>query len=276
MQRFGPRAMSPRDGLDWLRQAMQLLLNRPVLFVAAALLAPLGSALLLTLPVWNTALPLLSDGFAVVSTVLCYGLPLAFAISLACGFARAVNRQNPLPLRQLLIPTVFRVLLRSSLFLVALLLQAYLAGYLVRNLVSPESLMATAGGKAAVADPFFGVADTLLGTQLGMIGGLLLVLQLLFAGFVTPLHLFRELPLYTCWRLSFLAIQLNPWLLPALGLPGLVFILLCQFPIFSVLTQVLALPLPAYLGALLYVAWMDVFQGGVEEETLEQEAIPQV
>lgn len=28
----------------------------------------------------------------------------------------------------------------------------------------------------------------------------------------------------------------------------------------------LALPLPVYLGALLYVAWNDVFQGGAEEE----------
>lgn len=36
--------------------------------------------------------------------------------------------------------------------------------------------------------------------------------------------------------------------------------------LFSVPAQVLALPLPVYLGALLYVAWNDVFQGGAEEE----------
>ncbi len=273
MQRFGPRAMNPRDGLDWLLQAMQLLLNRPVLFAVTALLAPLGSALLLTLPVWGALFPLLGGWFAVISTVFCYGLPLTLTINLTCGFARAVNRQNPLPWRQLLIPAVFRVLLRSSLFLVALLLQGYLAAYLVHNLVSPASIRASVEGKTAAADPFFGVADTLLGTQLGMSGGLLLVLQFLFACFVTPLHLFREMPLYVCWRLSFLAIRLNPWLLPALGLSGLVLILLGQLQAFGVLAQVLALPLPAYLGALLYVAWMDMFQGGTEEETVQREAI---
>jgi hypothetical protein len=265
--------MNPRDGLDWLLQAMQLLLNRPVLFAVTALLAPLGSALLLTLPVWGDLFLLLGGWFAVVSTVFCYGLPLTLAVNLACGFARAVKRQTPLPWRQLLIPAVFRVLLRSSLFLLALLLQGYLASYLVYKLVSPASIMANMEGTIAAADPFFGVTDTLLGTQLGMIGGLLLVLQFLFACFVTPLHLFREIPLHICWRLSFLAIQLNPWLLPALGLSGLLLILLCQLQALDVPAQVLALPLPAYLGALLYVAWMDVFQGGAEEETIQREAM---
>lgn len=265
--------MTPHDGLDWLLQALQLMLQRPGLFVLAALIAPLGSVLLLLLPLWRAVLPL-GDWFAVFSTVLCYGLPLTVAINLACGFARAANRRTVSPLRQLSIPAVIRVLLRSALFLVALLLQGYLAVYLLHNLVSPAAILVVATGKTPAADPFFGVTDTVLGTQLGMIGALLLVLQFLFACFVTPLHLFREMPLYACWRLSFLAIQLNPWLLPALGLPGLAFILICQLPALTVLAQILALPLPAYLGALLYVAWMDLFQGGAEEEEMvEQNAM---
>ena len=273
MKHVGPQAMTPRDGLDWLLQALQLMLQRPVLFVLAALVAPLGSAALLLLPLWRAVLPL-GDWFAVISTVLCYGLPLTLAINLACGFARAVNRQTASPLRQLLIPAVIRILLRSAWFLVALLLQGYMAVYLVHNLVSPAAILLVAEGRTPASDPFFGVADTVLGTQLGMVGALLLVLQFLFVCFVTPLHLFREMPLYACWRLSFLAVQLNPWLLPALGLPGLAFILICQLPALTVLAQILALPLPAYFGALLYVAWMDVFQGDAEEEEiLEQKAM---
>ena len=274
MRHVGPQAMTPRDGLDWLLQALQLMLQRPLLFVLAALVAPLGSAMLLLLPLWRAVLPL-GDWFAVISTVLCYGVPLTLTITLACGFARAVNRQTTAPLRQLLIPAVIRILLRSAGFLVALLLQGYLALYLVHNLVSPAAILIVAEGKTPVADPFFGVANTVLGTQLGMIGALLLVLQFLFACFVTPLHLFREMPLYACWRLSFIAVQLNPWLLPALGLPGLVLILICQLPALTVLAQILALPLPAYFGVLLYIAWMDIFQGGAEEEeeVLEQKAM---
>jgi hypothetical protein len=34
---------------------------------------------------------------------------------------------------------------------------------------------------------------------------------------------------------------------------------------FSLIAQVLAFPLPAYFGALLYVAWLQVFQGGIDE-----------
>ena len=83
-----------------------------------------------------------------------------------------------------------------------------------------------------------------------------------------PLQLFRELPLSICWRRSALAMQLNFWLFPALGLTGLALLALPFFDLFSIPAQVLALPLPVYLGALLYVAWNDVFQGGIEEEDI--------
>lgn len=273
MRHFGPRAMTPRDGLDWLRQALYLLLSRPLLFVSAALLAPAGSALLLALPLWEVMLPTAGGWLPVIATVICYGLPLTLAVTLACAFARAAYRQTPRPLRQLWIPTALKVLLKAALFLFVLLLQGYLAVYMVHNLVSPAGIMANMEGTATLADPAFGVASTILGTQLIMIGSLLLVLQFLFACFVAPLHLFRELQLYECWRRSFWAIQLNPWLVPALGLSGLLLILLSYVEVFSVPAQVLALPLPAYLGALLYVAWMEIFQGGIEEEAVPDEAI---
>lgn len=62
--------------------------------------------------------------------------------------------------------------------------------------------------------------------------------------------------------------QLNPWLFPVLGLTGLTLAALPFFNLFAIPAQVLALPLPVYLGALLYVAWNDVFQGGAEEEEI--------
>ena len=62
--------------------------------------------------------------------------------------------------------------------------------------------------------------------------------------------------------------QLNPWLFPALGLSGLVLATLPFFELFAIPAQVLALPLPVYLGVLLYVAWNDVFQGGLENEEI--------
>ncbi len=268
MQRFGPQALTPRDGAKWLRQALALLTDRPLPFLAAGLLAPCGSALLLALPVWDDATLLAGGWFAALATVLCYGLPLTVAITLACGLARSINRQRPLWVRQLLVPSVIDVLLRSALFLTTLLVQGYLAVYLIHQLLDPATMVARLQGKVIVADPFFGVADTLLATQLSVTGALLLSVQFLFACFVAPLQLFRELPLPTCWRLSFMAVQINPWLLPTLGLPGVAFLVLSRFEMFSVVAQVLALPLPPYLGALLYIAWLEVFQGGVEEEIL--------
>lgn len=278
MRHFGPRALTPHDGLGWLKQALHLLLQRPGPFLAVALLAPVGSALLLTLPLWDAVMPIARDWLPVIATVVCYGLPQAVTVSLACAVARAVNRQRSLPAKQLLVPTTFRILLRSSLFLFILLLHGYFAAYLVQDFIDPMSLMNTTKSNHSSFNPFFGITDSVLGTQLNMIGALLLVLQFMFAIFVAPLYLFREMPFYTCWRLSFLAMQLNPWLLPSLGLPGVALILLSYFKTFSVLAQVLALPLPAYLGALLYIAWLEVFHDGLEDpiELPEKPVIPEI
>jgi len=262
--------MTPNDGRNWLRLALLLMLRRPLLFISAALVAPAGSVLLLAQPFWDM-LPYAGGWLPMLATVICYGLPLTLTVSLACGFARAVNRLTPAPLRQLLVPTVAKVLFKTAFFLFTLLLQGYIAVFLIQDLLDPAVMMADFSGETVPTYSLFGAADTILGTQLGMIGGLLLVMQLLFAAFAAPLHLFQEMPLYVCWRLSFLALQLNPWLWPALGLPGLVLILVASFESLSVLAQVLALPLPAYLGALLYVAWVELFQGGIETEAKEQE-----
>jgi hypothetical protein len=276
MMNFAPRALTPRDGLDWLVQALKLILSRPGLFIAAALLAPAGSALLLMLPVWDLIPPVAGGWLTVIATVSCYGLPLNLAICLACGFARAAKRQRPSPLRQLLVPSILKVLLKSSLLLFVFLLQGYLAMYLIQDLLNPAIMLGTTAEKPPAPSFSFAVADTLLGTQLGMLGGLLLVLQVLFAGFIAPLYLFREFPLHRCWRLSFLAIQLNPWLWPALGLLGLALVVFSSIEILAIPAQILALPLPAYLGALLYVAWVEVFQGGIEAEEEEIEADDEV
>lgn len=271
MQRFSPRALTPRDGANWLRQGLALLLGRPLPFLATGLLAPCVSALLLALPVWEPADSPTAGWFTALATVVCYGLPLAVAISLSCALARAFNRLRPPPLRLLLTPTALNVLLRAALFLTALLVQGYLVVYVIHQLLGPGAILAQLEGRPVAVDPFFGVADSLLGTQLGVTGALTLSMQFLFAVFVAPLQLFREFPPAVCWRLSFLAIQRNPWLLPALGLPGLAMLLLTRFEIFSVVSQVLALPLPPYLGVLLYIAWLDIFQGGVEEEAVSEE-----
>ena len=259
---FGPRAVTLRDGLEWLIQALRLLFHHPGPFVVTALLAPVGSALLLALPIWDM-LPVNGGWLSAIITVSCYGLPLTFTINLAIGLARAVSRRYPLSWPELLIPPVFQVLAKATLFLFTLLLQGCLAVYTIHQLVSPTAIMATLSGHQPSSQ--FTVADTILGTQLVMSGGLLLVLQLLFACFVTPLYLFRETPLYASWQLSYLAMQLNPWLGPGLGLIGLLLILLNYFNPLSVLAQLLALPLPAYLGALLYIAWREIFQGGIDE-----------
>ncbi|MDX1656169.1 MAG: hypothetical protein R3310_13240 [Candidatus Competibacteraceae bacterium] len=269
LQQPGPRPLSPQDGRDWLGEAALLLLHHPLPFLAAALVAPAGSALLLSLPLWKLGLFSSSGWLAVVATVVCYCLPLNLAVCLSCGLARTTTRNKPLPLGQLLVPAVLRVLVRTSLFLLALQLQAYLAVYLIQDLVNPATLMAGVEGNRPAPDPNFGIGETLLGTQLTTIGALLLIMQVLLAMFVPPLHLFRELAFAESWRLSFRALQLNPWLGLALGLPGLLMILLSLFPWLGVVAQVMALPLPAYLGALLYIAWREIFQGG-EEETEEE------
>ena len=268
MHGFGPRALTPRDGWDWLIQAWQLMWRRPGLFVAVALFAPAGSALLLALPVWEWWPPLASGWVALLVTVFCYGLPLSLTVTLACGLARAANRKKLPAARQLFNRTAVKALFKTGLFLFVLLLQGYLLIYWVQGQLLPADLAAIAQGSPPPPLVNFGVASTVLGTQLSVLGSVLLVLQVLLAWFAIPLHLFRELPLSVCWRRSVLAMQLNPWLLPTLGLAGLALLASPFFDLLAVPAQVLALPLPVYLGALLYVAWNDVFQGGAEEEEI--------
>lgn len=266
MRSFGPRALGPRDGRDWLIQSWQLMWRRPWLFVAVALFAPGGSAALLALPVWEWWLPLAKGWAALIATVFCYGLPLSLTVTLACGLGRAANRKRAPAVRQLFNWTAIKALARASLFLFVLLLQGYLLVYWVQAQMLPGPFEGIAGPSATA----FGVASTLMGTQLSVLGSVLLVSQVLLAMFVIPLQLFRELPLSVCWRRSVLAMQLNPWLFPVLGLTGMALLALPFFTLFSIPAQVLALPLPVYWGILLYVAWNDVFQGGEEEEEVEE------
>ena len=267
MQSFGPRALGPRDGRDWLTQSWQLMWRRPWLFVAVALFAPGGSAALLALPVWAWWLPLTGGWTTLLATVLCYGLPLSLTVTLACALGRAANRKRAPAARQLFNWTAIKAIGKASLFLFVLLLQGYLVVYWVQAQMLPGDLDAVAGSVPAAP---FGVASTLMGTQLSVLGSVVLVLQVLLAMFVIPLQLFRELPLSVCWRRSVLAMQLNPWLFPVLGAVGLALLVLPFFTVFSIPAQVLALPLPVYWGIVLYVAWNDVFQGGEEEEEIEE------
>lgn len=270
MQGFGPRGLTPSDGRDWLIQAWQLMWRRPGLFVAIALFAPSGSALLLALPIWEWWLPSLGGWVTLIATVFCYGLPLSLTVTLACGIARAANRKQAPASKQLFNWTAFKALARTSLFLFALLLQGYLVVYWVQGQLLPADLAAAGGPTSIPPTTSFGVASTLLGTQLSFLGSVLMVLQVLLAAFVIPLQLFRELPLSVSWRRSVLAMQMNPWMFPALGLGGLALLILPFFDPFAIPAQVFALPLPVYLGVLLYVAWNDVFQGGTkEDEVLE-------
>ena len=268
MRGFGPRALTPRDGRDWLIQAWQLMWRRPGLFIAVALFAPSGSAVLLALPIWQWWLPLLGGWVTLIATVFCYGLPLSLTVTLACGIARAANRQRTPAFRQLLNRTALKALMRTTLFLFSLLLQGYLLIYWVQDQLLPVDLAALNASVPPPSLTSFGVADTVLGTQLSVLGSVLLVLQALLAVFIIPLQLFCELPLSTCWRRSVLGLQLNPWLFPIMGLSGLALLSLPFFDLFAIPAQVLALPLPVYLGILLYIAWNDVFQGGEEEEDL--------
>lgn len=263
MEYKGPRALEPREGFDWLRQAFHLLMSRPLAFVIAALLAPLLTMALLWLPLWDVALPGIGPWMAIVGTVTCYGLPLTLATALSCALARAVDREKSPRPRDLMRKDTLVVLVRPTLFLFALLFQGFVALSLIRSMIDPASLAEHLGSGP---DPRFGLASTLLGTQLGIGGGLLLVMQLLVAFFVVPLYLFRELPLNLSWRLSFKALQLNPWLGPSLGLPGVLLMVLSQVELLSYPAQVLALPLPAFYGSVLYVAWREVFQNRGEEE----------
>jgi hypothetical protein len=113
----------------------------------------------------------------------------------------------------------------------------------------------------------------ILETQLSILGSMLLILPVLLAVFMIPLQLFQELPLSTSWQRSALAMHLNPWLSPVLFLTGFSLFILPFLKIFHICSQLLALPLPVYLGVLLYVAWNDVFQGDCHIEE-EREILP--
>lgn len=266
MRSFEPRALTPSDGRAWLLQALRLLWRRPGLFVSVALFAPAGSALFLALPLWQWWLPPLGAWVTLLATIFCYGLPLSVSIVLACALARAVNRERPRAFKQLFNRAALRVLMRSSLLLFVLLLQGYLLVYWVQDQIIPTDLAALADTPTTPLTSAFGVAQTLLGTQLSILGGMVLVLQVLLALFIVPLQLFREWSLAQCWQRSVLALQLNAWLLPISALLGLALLFLPFFKLFSIPSQILALPLPAYFGALMYVAWNDVFQGGTDHE----------
>jgi hypothetical protein len=233
---------------------------RPLHFLAAGVLVTGGSAGLLALPVWGGQLPVSGPWMALLATAVCYGIPLGLGVALACAMARAADQGRALPLRRFIEPATRRLLFRVALLLFALLLQGFVALYLLNEATRPVGSIARIGTDQDLPGQVFGVQDTLLATQFGMCGGLLLVTQVVFAVFVTPLQLFRELPLAEAWRLSFRAVQLNPWIPPTLGLPGLMMILVAPTETYAVLVQVLALPLPPLLGALFYVAWKDVFE----------------
>ena len=133
MQGFGPRALTPGDGRDWLIQAGQLIGRRLWLFIAVALFAPAGTALLLALPVWDWWLPALGAWVTLIATIFCYGLPLSFTVTLACGLARAANRKQAPSARQLFNWTALKALTRTTLLLFLLLLQGYLVVYWVQD-----------------------------------------------------------------------------------------------------------------------------------------------
>lgn len=266
MEHKGPRSLDPRDGIDWLRQATRLMMGRPMLFLIAAMLAPLSTMVLLRLPFWDVPIPGIGPWMAIIGTAISYGLPLTLATALSCAIARAVDREKPPRVRDLMHKDALTILVRPTLFLFALLLQGFLALSLVDGVINPATVAGQIDDLGAGPNPRFGLATTLLGTQLGFSGGLLLVMQLLVAFFIVPLHLFRELPLNVSWRLSFKALQLNPWLGPSLGLPGMVLMLIYQVEFLAYPVQVLALPLPAFYGSVLYVAWREVFQNRDEEE----------
>ncbi len=260
MIQSGPHRLDPRDAREWLRRALQLMAARPLHFLAAAVLVTGGSAGLLALPIWGGVLPVSGPWTALLATAVCYGLPLGLGVALACGMARAADDGRPMPLRRFAQADTLRLLFRAALFLFAMLLQGFVTLYLLDELTRPVGSLSEIGPGGSPSGDFFGVHDTLLGTQFSMCGGLLLVTQVVFAIFVTPLQLFRELTVSEAWGLSFRAMQLNPWLPPTLGLPGLMMILVSSADAFSVVVQVAALPLPPLLGALIYVAWKDVFE----------------
>lgn len=261
MRSFGPRQVDPRWGWNWFTEALALISARPLVFLQSALLAPLLSVALLLLPVWDSAI--IGPWLGLTATAVCYGLPCSLAVVVSCALARAVDLERPIRLRILLQPASRRLILRLSLFISVLLFQGLVLLYLVLEYWHPTAVDPVGRGELG---PRFGVADTILATQFGMLGGMLLALQVVFALFLGPLYLFREMPLYAAWRLSSVALQRNPWLPFALGFPGVLVMLAAGHSAFAVPAQVLALPFPAVLGCYLYVAWRAVFDGGQQDE----------
>lgn len=261
MRNFGPRQVDPRWGWSWFAEALTLIAVRPLVFLQSALLAPVFTVALLLLPVWDSAI--VGPWLGLTATAVCYGLPCSLSVVVSCALARAVDLERPIRLRILLQPASARLILRLSLFLCVLLLQGLLLLYLVLEYWHPSAVDPLGRGELG---PRFGVADTILATQFGMLGGMLLALQVVFALFLGPLYLFREMPLYAAWRLSSVALQRNPWLPFALGFPGVLAMLAAGHSAFAVPAQVLALPFPAVLGCYLYVAWRGVFDSGQQDE----------
>lgn len=266
-----PRRLEPQDGFAWFAAALALVSRQPKRFIVPALLPPVGSATLLWLPVWEVTLPIPGPWVALVSAGICYGIPLCLGVTLACAVARAADRELEISPAKILNPASLGLMGKASMFLFALLIQGYLALFIVENLTTPRASGAAGFSGGVDAGPLFGISDTILATQFGMTGGLLLITQVLFAFFAVPLFLFREVPLYDAWRLSFRAIQLNPWIPLLLGLPGLAMMLASNAEVLSVPLQVLALPLPPLLGGLLFIAWRDLYGGDPDARSADEE-----
>ena len=250
---------------------MLVVSRQPRRFILAALLPPVGSALLLWLPIWEVTLPIPGPWVSLVSAGICYGIPLCLGVTLACAVARAVDREMEVGLARVLNPGALALMGKAGMFLFALLIQGYIALYIIEELAKPTASAATEFAGIGDSGPFFGISDTILATQFGMTGGLLLITQVLFAFFAVPIFLFREVPLYDAWRLSFRAIQINPWIPILLGFPALIIMLVSSADAFSIPAQILALPLPPLLGALLFIAWRDVFEGDPDARAADKE-----
>lgn len=273
MKGLYPRPVQPGEGVSWFKSALALITSRPLLFIPSALVPPLGSALLLALPIWNITLPFPGPWIGLLATGLCYGVPLGLGVALACASARAADRETDRPWSRLANRSSLRLVWHGGLFLFALLLQGYLTLFIIDSLLAPAEEMAGLSAPVAPDSGIFGVADTILATQLGMAGGMFLVTQILFSLFAVPLHMFREVPLYVGWQLSFRAIYLSPWIPLAFGLPALLLMILSTSESLAVVAQVLALPMPVLIGVLLYIAWREVFAGRDEAETLRDSGL---
>jgi hypothetical protein len=260
MRFYRPRPVPPTVLGPWLHFAWALLRAAPLPFLLSACLAPVLTRLLLTIPGIAEAISTLPAALGLALLLVVHGLPLCLSVCLACAVARAARHHRIHRLRELLSRHTLRVLLPLGGFLAALLLQGGIVVFLLVERMQ-QGLPGAAGASSFLSAP------TLLGTELILEGLLLLLLAAFFAPFTVPLALFREHPLLLCWRLSYHATRLNPWLWPYLGLAGtcLVGAGHLQTPGIALAVQILALPIPALLGTLLYIAWAEIFAFGMEE-----------